>query len=101
MRNAYRVPAADYDTHSSKLIARSHDDYHRVLVCLYVGNAFGERICWKILRGDDRTRCLDDEPERHEIGSCVVGRLLVERLTPGMSAAVAAEARSPRLNWSF
>jgi pheromone shutdown protein TraB len=27
MRNAYRVPAADYDTHSSKLIARSHDDY--------------------------------------------------------------------------
>src|SRR4029450_11183400 len=67
---------------------------HGVLISLQVGNEFGERICWKILRGNDRTRCLDDEPECREIGNRVVGRLLVERLTPGMSAAVAVELHS-------
>src|SRR4029450_7311344 len=59
-----------------------------------------ERICWKILRGNDRTRCLDDEPERREIGNRVVGRLLVERLTPGMSAAV-ADDELIAIRWRF
>ena len=73
---------------------------YRVLVGLHVGNEFGERICWKILRGNDRTRCLDDEPERREIGKRVVGRLLVERLTPGMSAAV-ADDKLIAIRWGF
>src|SRR5262245_44579420 len=62
---------------------------HSGLVCLHVGNELRERICWKSLRSNDRARCLNDEAERREIGKRVVGRLLVERLTPGMSAAVA------------
>src|SRR4029450_10096403 len=73
---------------------------HRVFISLQVGNEFGERICWKILRGNDRTRCLDDEPERREIGNRVVGRLLVERLTPGMSAAV-ADDELIAIRWRF
>jgi hypothetical protein len=74
--------------------------FHRVLVCLHVGNEFGERICWKILRGNDCTRGLDDKPERREVGNRVIGRLFVERLTPGMGAAV-ADDELLAIRWRF
>src|SRR5215831_8532781 len=73
---------------------------HRILVCLHIRDEFGERICWKILRDNDRTRCLDDEPERREISKRAIGRLFVERLTPGMSADVADDELIP-IRWCF
>ena len=73
---------------------------HRVLVCFHVANEFRERICWKILRGNDRTRRLNDESESREIGNRVVGRLLVKRLAPGMSAAV-ADDELIAVRWRF
>src|SRR5215468_11170339 len=73
---------------------------HCVLVCLHVSNEFREGICWKILRGNDRTRGLDDKPERREIGNGVIRGLFVERLTSGMSAAV-ADDELIAIGWGF
>src|SRR5262249_44055587 len=52
------------------------------------------------LRGNDRTRGLDDKPERREIGNGVIRGLFVERLTPGMSAAV-ADDELIAIGWGF
>src|SRR6266498_2473205 len=59
------------------------------LVCLHVSNEFGERVGWKILRRDQGARCFDDKAECREVSERVVGRLLVERLAPGMGTTIA------------
>src|SRR6478672_1701030 len=95
------TPSAAFNaTHMGSRSSTGGAILHRALVCLHVGNEFGERICWKILRGNDHTPGLNDEPKRCKIGNCVVGRLLVERLTPGMSAAV-ADDELIAIRWRF
>ena len=62
---------------------------HLRLVRLHVGDELLQRVGRKVLRHDDDARRLDHEAERREVGERVVGRILVERLAPGVGAAVA------------